>query len=192
MIHRQIFEVDEMTSDEEDKYFEQRASEWREDKRREKRLDAIQAEERENVADVLDTTEEVAQEAIELGFDGETARVLPLVPMIQAAWADGKIQTRELGKVEELAEQYGIDFEGPDGEFFRAMLKEKPSEVFFERVDRVIAHLLETSDDDRSRSLIEHVREVAEASGGFFGLGDPIDEEEQKVLDQFAKLFDVD
>jgi len=181
-----------MTSDEEDKYFERKTSEWREDKRREKRLEAIRQKERENLAEVLDTTEAVAEEAIELGFDAETARVLPLVPMIQAAWADGKIQVAERGKIEELAEEYGIDFEGPDGEFFEAMLEERPSDVFFERVDRVIAHLVESSESFSNQSLVEQVREVAKASGGFFGLTNPISEEEQEVLDEFAELFGVD
>ena len=75
---------------EEDKYFKQRELERREAARRERELAALRQTEREGIAEVLNTTEEIAEEALELGFSQETARVLPLIPLIHrpfSSWA---------------------------------------------------------------------------------------------------------
>ena len=50
--------------------------------RRARELEALYRTEREGIATRLHTTQEVAEEALELGFSRETARVLPLVPLI--------------------------------------------------------------------------------------------------------------
>jgi hypothetical protein len=182
-----------MTSDEEDKYFEQKQAEWREDVRREKRLQAIREEEREAIAENLDTSEKIAEEALELGFDQETALLLPLVPMIQVAWADGSVSIAERHRLEELMEQFGVEPGSEAANFLDLMLEERPSETFFKRVNRVVAHLLEENPDEwSSKSIVEHAREVAEASGGFFGLGDPVSSGEHELLGQFAELFSIE
>ncbi len=182
-----------MTSDEEEKYFEAKEAEWRDDVRREKRLEAIQRKEKEGIADALHTSEEVAEEALELGFDRDTARVLPLVPLIQMAWADDNVSSAESRTVRELAKRFGLEPESEAFEFLRLMLSERPSELFFERVNRVVRHLISEDSDSWSRdSLVELVEEVAKASGGFFGLTSPINAEERELLQEFAEEFAVD
>jgi len=182
-----------MPSDEEDKYFERKQNEWRKDVRREKRLRAIRQQEKEGIEEVLDTSEEVADEALELGFDQDTARVLPLVPLIEMAWADGEVSSAEDRTVRELAKRFGLETDGEAFEFLTLMLREQPSDLFFERVNRVVARLVEEDPDKWDQnSLVELVEEVAEASGGFFGLTDPINSDERELLEEFAQLFDVD
>jgi hypothetical protein len=182
-----------MTSDEEEKYFEQKETEWRKDVRREKRLEAIRHQEREGIADALRTTEDVAEEALELGFDQDTARVLPLVPLIEMAWADGKVTSAEGRTVRELAEKFGLQRDSEAFDFLQLMLDERPSKLFFERVNRVVRHLIEANPDSWGyESLVDLTKKVAEASGGFFGLTDPINSEEQELLHEFAELFAVE
>ncbi|QDG53383.1 hypothetical protein FIV42_22345 [Persicimonas caeni] len=181
-----------MSSEEEDKYFKQRDMEKIAEARREQQLEAIRQQEREGVQDVLQSSDEVAAEALALGFDSETARVLPLVPLIQMAWADGSVTTAENEKVLELAYRFGIEREGPAHNFLTLLLGEQPSDVFFERVDRVIAHLVEEQPNYwQDKSVVDLAREVAEASGGFFKLTSPINGDEKKLLDRFAELFSV-
>lgn len=182
-----------MTSDEEDKYFEQKQSEWREDVRRDKRLEAIRNQEKEGIADVLETSEDVADEALELGFDRDTARVLPLVPLIQMAWADGDVSSAESRTVRELAKRFGLEAGSEAFDFLQLMLNERPSDLFFKRVNRVVRHLItETPENWDYGSLVELVEQVAEASGGFFGLTNPINSDERDLLQDFAELFAVE
>ncbi len=181
-----------MSSEEEEKYFKQRDLEKLAEARREQQLEAIRQQERESVQHVLQSSDEVAAEALALGFDSETARVLPLVPLIQMAWADGSVSTAENEKVLELAHQFGIDTDSPAHNFLTLLLGEQPSDVFFERVDRVIAHLVEENPGYwQDKSVVELAREVAEASGGFFNLTSPINAKEGKLLGRFAELFSV-
>jgi hypothetical protein len=182
-----------MTSDEEEKYFEAKESEWRDEVRREKRLEAIRRKEREGIAEALHTSDDIAEEALELGFDQDTARVLPLVPLIQMAWADDNVSSAESRTVRELAKRFGLEPESEAFEFLRLMLSERPSDLFFERVNRVVRHLITDNTQNWDRdSLVDLVEEVARASGGFFGLADPINDDERALLQEFAEEFSVE
>ena len=181
-----------MTSDEEEKYFEAKEAEWRQDVRREKRLEAIRKKEKEGIAEALQTGDDVAEEALELGFDQDTARVLPLVPLIQMAWVDGNVSSAESRTVRELAKRFGLEPDSEAFDFLRLMLSEQPSDLFFERVNRVVRHLIESDNETWDQdSLVDLVEEVAKASGGFFGLTNPINSDERGLLEEFAEEFEV-
>lgn len=182
-----------MSSDEEDKYFKKRDAEKIARAHRERQLEAIRSKERAGVQEALQSSEAVAQEALSLGFDSDTARVLPLVPLIQMAWADGSVSSAESAQVVNLAVKFGIEADSPAHDFLTVMLDERPSELFFERVNRVIAHLIhEEPDYWTDKSILELSVEVAEASGGFFKLTNPISAEERDLLGRFAELFSVE
>jgi tellurite resistance protein len=182
-----------MTSEEEEKYFEAKQAEWRSDIRRDKRLEAIQQEELEGVAEELNTSEDVAEEALNLGFDQETARVLPLVPLVEMAWADGTVSRAERNRVRELATNFGIDPDSEAFDFLELMLTEEPSDVFFDRVNRVVVHLTDADPGTWDyETLVDLLESVAEASGGFFGLTNPINSDERAVLRDIAEYFEVE
>ena len=182
-----------MTNEEEEKYFEAKQSEWRSNIRREKRLEAIQEKELEGVADELNTSEDVAEEALNLGFDQATARVLPLVPLVEMAWADGTVSRAERDRVRELATHFGIESDSEAYDFLELMLAEQPSDAFFDRVNRVVVHLADSDPDTwSSETLVELLESVAEASGGFFGLTNPINADERAVLRDIAEYFEVE
>lgn len=178
---------------EEEKYFQQREMERREQLRREKELVALQQEERQNIASNLNTSDEIAAEALALGFDAETARVLPLMPLIQVAWADGSVSGAEERSVTELAESRGIEEGSAAHQFLKRLLLECPSDLFFERVNRVLMNMVASDPDSWvKKSIPELCREVAEASGGFLGVfGSKISEEEQNLIDDLVAQFDV-
>lgn len=182
--------VERTKREEEEKYFQAEDQEKMLDLRRKKQLDAVRRREREGIATVLSTSEEVAEEAMNLGFDAETVRVLPLITIIQVAWADGRVTGNEHDEVEEIASRYGIQGESSAHHFLMMLLKERPTDLFFDRVNNVIAHLLEDSPHaDLRENLLEWSRDVAEASGGLFGLLNPISKKEQAVLEEFIRLF---
>ena len=184
--------VEKNTRDEEEKYFQAESAEKKEKIRRRRQLEAVRQKEREGIAAALNTNEECAEEALSLGFDAETARLLPLVPLIQVAWADGKVTEAQLSEVEERAEKYGIKEGSPAHQFLVMLLEERPTDFFFARVSKLISHIVEEDPaGDISTNVLGWSKAVAEASGGFFGLTNPISKNEQKVLDEFAELFGV-
>jgi len=177
---------------EEESYFKQRELERHEALRRERELKALRQEEREGIVQILSTTEDIANEALELGFDAETARVLPLVPMIEVAWADGTVSTAEESTVLDLAVQRGIERSTASYEFLQRLMAEQPSDLFFERVNRVIVAMVASDPDSwMTKTLPELALEVAEASGGFFGLGDKVASEERELIEKLAEQLDV-
>ncbi|RAL20558.1 hypothetical protein DL240_16100 [Lujinxingia litoralis] len=178
--------------EEEEKYIKQQEAAKLQELRREKQLEAIRQQEREAIAASLNTDEEVAAEAMALGFDAETARVLPLLPLIQMAWADGTISNAETAKVQELADRFGIAEGTPAANFLTMLLEEEPTDHFFSRANVVIAHMIdEDPEGTMGEDMIKWSKAVAEASGGFFGLTNPIAKEEGALLDDFARLFGV-
>ncbi len=179
-------------NEEEEEYFQREDIEKKEKIRRERQLKALRQEERENIAQKLNTSEAVAQEAMELGFDAETARVLPLVPLIQVAWADGKVTTRQFEKVKKKAKRYGVQKDTPAYEFLELLLHEEPTGLFFDRVNQVIRNIVDEDPGGKvSSNVLSWSKAVAQSSGGFFGLTNPISNNERAVLDEFAELFGI-
>src|SRR5690554_499680 len=178
--------------EEEEKYIQQQEREKLLELRRQKQLEAIRQQEREAIAASLNTRDDVAAEAMALGFDAETARILPLVPMIQMAWADGTISTAESDKVLELARRFGIADQSSASNFLKMLLEEQPTDLFFSRANIVIAHLIdEDPNGELGQNVMDWSKAVAAASGGFFGLTNPISNEEGALLEDFARLFGV-
>jgi tellurite resistance protein len=181
-----------MSQGQEDEYFRKIDQENIEKLRRQRQLEALRREEREGIAAVLHTSEEVAQEALELGFDRETAVLLPLIPLLAVAWADGKITAAEDEAVTEIALNRGIALNTPAYNFLKELLAKKPSDLFFERTMRVIVHLVQADPTSWvKKSLPELCIEVAEASGGFFGFGNRVSAEERALIEELAEKLGV-
>lgn len=180
-------------SNEEDEYFKKQDLEKIAEARRAEQLASIRQQEQSSIQVALNTNEEVAAEALALGFDGATARVLPLVPMIQMAWIDGTVSKKERERLTTLAEGFGIQKDTPAGEFLEILINERPSDVFFGRVTQVIARMInEEPKFWKSESLLSLCREIAETSGSFFSLRDPISSEEGELLAALAAYFGVE
>lgn len=175
---------------EEENYIKQKEFDKLHAERRERQLEALRKQERSGIADALHTSEDVAEEALLLGFDAATAPILPLVPLIEVAWADDKVTDAESEKVLELAEANGITSDEAL-DFLKLLLEKKPSDLFFERTNRVLAHLLNDDAHD-SKDVIAQARAVADASGGIFGFGNRVSDIEEKVLKELADLFGLD
>ncbi|MBA2660969.1 MAG: TerB family tellurite resistance protein [Bradymonadaceae bacterium] len=180
-------------SGEEEQYFQKEEREARERLRQEQQLAAIRLQERKGIAEALHTNDEIANEAMSLGFDADTAPVLPFVPIIQVAWADGNVSNAENRKVLELAGQYGLAEGSPAHNFLKLLISERPSAAFFARVTTLMQRIVKDNPDDSINSnLLDLCVAVAQASGGFFGLTNPIGKEERALLQEFAAAFSVD
>lgn len=181
-----------MSSDE-NEYFKQQDMDKIAEARRAAQLAAIRQREQAHVQAALNTNEEIAAEALELGFDSDTARVLPLVPLIHMAWIDGSVSNKEHQKVLELAKNFGIERDTPAEEFLELLLTERPSALFFERVQQIVAQMIKEDPEFwKSESILSLATEIAQASGSFFNLTNPINPQERELLKDFAQVFGVE
>ncbi len=142
------------------------------------RLDraAIQIQERLRTDDVS-----VAARVKALGFDGETARVFDLIPMVHVAWADGKIQKGERESILAVLRARGIKPGSAAAIFMESLLEKPPPASFLEETLAVLRDLLQ-GDLRRTEVLVDFCYAVAEAAGGFLGFGNPIDPKERELL----------
>ena len=124
------------------------------------------------------------------GYDRETVRVLHLAPLLQVAWADGKISKEERLHILEAARLHGVE---PDSRAHRRLeswLEHRPSDSVFRkslRAVRAVLHAMEPEQKhSRKRGLLSLCTKVASASGGFFGLGSKISAAERALLAEIA------
>ncbi len=178
------------SSKEEDKFILLAEQERLAELRQQRQLAAIRQQEREEIAFALGSNEEVAAAALELGFDGETAPVLPFVPILQVAWADGSVSRAEREELLGLAARYGIVEGSPAIQFLELLITERPTDAFFERVGALMERMVKDNPEDLlNKNLLDMCEAVAKASGGFFGYTNPIGKEERALLEEFAAKF---
>lgn len=160
-----------MPSDEEELYFAQHEQDLRSEQRHQMALAAKELEEKRKIAQSARTDDiELAAHIRALGFDGDSARVFDLLPLVHVAWADGKIQRGERSAILEVLRGRGIE---PGSEAFRTMeslLEEKPSDAFT-RESLAILREVTGGLTDRASSIVDLCIQVAASAGGFLGLG---------------------
>jgi hypothetical protein len=124
-----------------------------------------------------------------LGFTPQTIALLPLIPVLQVAWAEGGISTAERAMIVALARSRNIAASSPADLQLHAWLETRPSADTFQKARRLIAAMLDhpegaelqVSPDD----LIRYCEQIAHASGGLFGFGS-VSAEEKAALQQIA------
>lgn len=174
----------------EDKYVHDREQEKIDKIRRERQLKAIQAEETEGIAHILNTTDEIAAEALALGFDKKTSRILHLVPLLQVAWADGDVDQDEKEAILSAARRNGVDDRSEAYDFLSLLMEKQPSDTFFSRVHAVIASLIESESLEKA-DLFREMENVADASGGLFGFG-KTSASEKKLISELKTILKLD
>ena len=129
------------------------------------------------------------QELLDLGFTPETVVLLPIVPILQMAWAEGGITPAERELIVRFARGRGIDAGSIADRQLTAWMQERPSDAMFTSAGRLIRAVLDSgstaaaglNEDD----LVEYCERIASASGGVFGIG-RISAEERKLLSGIA------
>jgi hypothetical protein len=122
-----------------------------------------------------------------LGFTPDTVSLLPLVPIVQVAWAEGGVSEEERGLIVRLARERGIDTGSAADRQLSAWLERQPSEEVFAGAARLIRAMLDAPAGERTdltaEDLIRHCEEIAAASGGVMGFR-KISSQERAILGQ--------
>ena len=124
-----------------------------------------------------------------LGFTPGTLALLPLVPVLQVAWAEGGISTAERTMIVDLARSRDIAAGSAADLQLQEWLNEKPSEATFRKASRLIGAMLDqpagTEMQVSADDLLKYCEQIAQASGGLFGIG-KVSAEEKAALQQIA------
>lgn len=139
------------------------------------------------------TDDQVLQRLVELEIEPASFASFAMLPLIQVAWADGKMQSAEREAILSAAEQTGIARDTTPFEVLESWLEESPGEDLYEAWKLYAARLKDSLEAAEVSSLQNRVlgraREVAEAAGGILGFGNKVSDEEAEVLEQLAAAF---
>jgi hypothetical protein len=129
---------------------------------------------------------QVINALVDLEVAPETVAAFSIVPLVEVAWADGEIQSKERAAILKAAEERGISPGSPNYELLESWLRRKPEPALMETWKAYSHELHGNLDAELSAALRERLmartRAVAEAAGGFLGIG-AISKAEQAVLD---------
>ena len=131
-----------------------------------------------------------------LGITLQTAPAFFLAPLVQIAWAEGRVLKDERGMVLILARQRGIAPDTPAYELLEEWLKVRPSDDLFDTAVEVLrvgfTVLPPEEREERIKDVVRACRDVAEASGALgrlLGLGNGISQIEEAMLDRLARML---
>jgi hypothetical protein len=127
-----------------------------------------------------------------LGFTAETVSLLPLVPILQIAWADGDISPEERKLIVDVARTRDIAEGSPADRQLTEWLARCPPADAFARANRLVAAMLAAGSgathDLSADNLVKYCESVAHASGGILGLG-KVSAGERVAIEQVQKAL---
>lgn len=137
--------------------------------------------------------EAVIDSLIDAGIDASALSALEVVPLVAAAWADGKLEDDERRAVLDGAASLGLT-EGTEGyALLEDWLAQQPPTSLLRTWEDYVRGLARSLSPDVLARLREETmkraRAAAEARGGFLGVGSRISPKEQAVLDLIERSF---
>ena len=118
-----------------------------------------------------------------LGINRDTIPVLHLVPIVQVGWASGSIEPEERDLLELAARQSGVSEGSAAWDAFQAMLASPPDRAFY---NAALAYIVAMEPESDRKSLLETARNVADATGGLFGMLGNVEKAERDALQEIA------
>lgn len=129
--------------------------------------------------------EEVLSDLQALGYTPETVSLLHLVPLIQMAWAEGDVSSKERDLIVRAARARGIEPDSAAEQQLNRWLTNRPSDELFEKTLRAIRAILAARSPeeraDSERDLLSLCTAIASASGGIVGFG-AVSSDERQIL----------
>lgn len=138
------------------------------------------------------TDPDLIAELERLGFTTETIGLLPLVPVLQVAWAEGGVTAAERALIADLARHRGIDKDSAAGRQLTEWLEAPPAPSVFARATRLIKAMLaagsQETQDLSADDLVKYCERIAAASGGILGLH-KVSSEERAALSEIQDVL---
>jgi hypothetical protein len=115
------------------------------------------------------------KELQDLGFTPETVVLLPLVPVLEVAWAEGGITPAERDLLVRLARSRGVAEDSVADRQLNAWMTSRPAPSVFTHAGRLTAAMLASGSDQvttglTADELVAYCEKIAAVSGGILGL----------------------
>lgn len=137
--------------------------------------------------------EEALRDLQALGFTTDTLALLPLMPLVQVAWADFGVTEAERDAVLRIAHDRGIADDSPAGRQLREWLTTAPAAEVFDGATRLIRAVLDGPahriEGMTAGELVACCERIAESSGGVFGIIGRVSADERARLDAIARAL---
>ena len=125
------------------------------------------------------------QELHDLGFTPETVSLLPLVPAVQTAWAEGGASRATRDLMLKIARTRGIASGSAADEHLSDWLTHRPDEAVFTRANRLIGALLGAGTGSTTADVAQQAEQIAAASEPILGIG-RVSAEEKALLTELS------
>jgi Tellurite resistance protein TerB len=139
---------------------------------------------------------EVLDRLLAVNAKGELLLAFRLYPLVDIAWADKSVDTREVKAVVEAAMKLGVPPKSEALAAIEAWLTRGPTEdgrLAWYMFANELRKTLSPDELDKFREeLLTGTKAVASASGGLLGAAFQVSPNEQRVLDQVAKALTHD
>ena len=127
----------------------------------------------------------------DIGLTADTVVLLPLVPAVELAWAEGDVTPAERQLVVSIARTRGIAEGSAPDRLLNTWLASRPTPEQFARARRLLSALLDSgaqvAKDLTAEQLVKYCEQIASASGGLFGLPmRAVSMEERNLLTRIA------
>jgi len=123
----------------------------------------------------------------------ELLSAFKLYPLVEVAWADGKVDASEVKAIEAAAEKAGVPRGSASFERLAEWIRNGPTDnaraVWRLYAGQLRKTLSKTELDTFRGDLLKFANSVAEASGGFFGIFKSTNASEQKVISEVTKAL---
>ena len=129
---------------------------------------------------------------IDHGVSAESLSALSLIPLVTVAWSDGSMDAKEKEAVLKAAHSSGVEPGSGAASLLESWLGSKPDASLLDAwkgyVSALKSQLDETAFTQVKSSILNRSQNVAEAAGGFLGLG-AVSDSEKKVIADLESAF---
>ncbi|HUE74231.1 MAG TPA: hypothetical protein VMP01_25345 [Pirellulaceae bacterium] len=119
---------------------------------------------------------------------------MALVPMVEVAWCDGDVSSKERDAIMNAAEDMEIAADSVPYDLLKGWLENRPGlgtiVAWKDYVRAICATLDPTAVFKLKQGVMGRAEKVAQAAGGILGMGNKVSAAERKCLDELTKAFE--
>ena len=134
--------------------------------------------------------DEVLDQLISVGVSPESLSAISLIPLVSVAWCDQSMEKTEKEAILNAATSAGIEKDSASSELLGSWLSTRPGNDLLDAWKAYVGVLRESLDKaafgQLKNSVVNRAEVVAEAAGGFFGVGSVSDKEKKAIADLAA------